>query len=209
MKSMEDVSPASPLARSAAPPEAEPVANPAAEAETSAASAPSMQRKSRGQRFLRGFGRWLFFVALIFAGFTLIGRLRAPALTGEAPNFALRDLAGQTVQLSDFRGQTVVLNFWATWCPPCRVELPSFVRFANKNPDIAVLGLSVQSPPNDLKKMVAERDIPYPILIVDGETAEKYRVTSLPTTIVITPDGQVRSAHAGVLFGPQLWWMTR
>ena len=206
---MEDASPASPLARSVAQPAAEPDAESAVEADTPASSGPPAPRRSRRQRFLNGFLRWLFFVALIFAGFTLIGPLRAPALVGEAPNFALRDLAGQTVQLSDFRGQTVVLNFWATWCPPCRVELPSFIRFARNNPDIAVLGLSVQSPPNDLKKMVTDRDIPYPILIVDGETAEKFRVTSLPTTIVITPDGQVRSAHAGVLFDPQLWWMTR
>ncbi|MEM8996387.1 MAG: TlpA disulfide reductase family protein, partial [Acidobacteriota bacterium] len=166
-------------------------------------------RRRRARRRLRHLGQWVLFVALIFTAFTVVGRLRAPALEGPAPDFALRNLAGETVRLSDFRGQTVVLNFWATWCPPCRVELPSFVRFARKNPDIAVLGLSVQSPPDDLRSAVDERDIPYPVLIVDADTAEAYRVTSLPTTVIITPEGQVRSAHSGVLFGPQLSWMTR
>ncbi|MEM1179180.1 MAG: TlpA disulfide reductase family protein [Acidobacteriota bacterium] len=174
-----------------------------------AAQATPPARRSRGRRRLRHLGQWLLFVTLAFTAVTVVGRLRAPALDGPAPNFALRNLDGEIVQLSDFRGQTVVLNFWATWCPPCRVELPSFARFARKNPEIAVLGLSVQSPPNDLKATVEKREIPYPVLIVDGETAEAYGVSSLPTTIIITPEGQVRWAHSGVLFGPQLWWMTR
>lgn len=170
---------------------------------------PAPQKPSWGKRLIRGLRHWILFLALALIAATVVGRLRAPALEGEAPPFTLRNLAGETVSLADFRGRTVVINFWATWCPPCRVELPSFANFARKNPEIAVLGLSVQSPPDDLKKMVDDRGIPYPVLIVDGDTAEAYGVTSLPTTVVITPEGTIRSAHAGVLFSPQLWWMTR
>jgi len=145
-------------------------------------------------------------VVLLISG-RFIGTWRAPSLVGETPEFTLLDLDGKTVRLSDFRGKTVVLNFWATWCMPCRVELPTLSRFARKHPDIQVLGLSVQSPRKDLKRMAAE--LPYPTLILDDETGLRLGINALPSTFVVDPEGRVTQAHAGILFGPQLWWMTR
>ncbi|MEM6792715.1 MAG: TlpA disulfide reductase family protein [Acidobacteriota bacterium] len=181
----------------------------AAPAPAAASASSSSKGRGRTRKILKGLRHWLLFFALAFLSATAVGRWRAPSLPEAAPAFTLKTLEGQPVSLADFKGRTVVLNFWATWCPPCRVELPSFIRFARKNPDVAVLGLSVQSPPEDLRAAIEEKAIPYPVLIVDGAVAEAYGVTSLPTTVVIDSEGRVRSAHAGMLFGPQLWWMTR
>ena len=168
---------------------------------------PPEPRTSRRRKWLKDL-LWIagLLVVLMISGL-LIGAWRAPDLVGQSPDFALRDLDGNTVRLSDFRGRKVVLNVWATWCLPCRAELPSIARFARKNPDIQVLGLSVQSPPEALKKRAAE--LPYPNLILDDETGLRWGVNALPSTYVVNEEGTVTAAHAGLLFGPQLWWLTR
>lgn len=143
--------------------------------------------------------------ALLF----VVGRLRAPSLPEVAPGFALASLDGSTIDLADLRGRTVVLNFWATWCPPCRAEIPSFSRFARRHPEIAVLGIAVDGEPDELRQARERMGIDYPVLRADEATLAAYRVETLPTTVVVDPDGRVRSAHSGMLFGPQLWWLTR
>ena len=166
-------------------------------------------RKKSGRR--RKWLKELLWIAvllvLLLVSGRLIGAWRAPDLVGEPVEFALRNLDGEVVRLSDFRGRKVVVNFWATWCMPCRVELPTLSRFARKNPDLQVLGLSVQSPPDELKKVAA--DLPFPTLILDDETGLRLGVNALPSTLVIDEQGRVKHAHSGILFGPQLWWMTR
>ncbi|MEM8933380.1 MAG: redoxin domain-containing protein [Acidobacteriota bacterium] len=170
---------------------------------------PSPARPSFARRLLRGLGSIVLFLALAIGLSTLVGQLRGPGIDGPAPDFALQNLDGETVRLSDFRGQTVVINFWATWCGPCRVEMPSFARFARKNPEIVMLGLAVTSPPNALREAVECYDLPYPVLLADEATYRAYKVNGIPSTLVVGPDGAVRSSHTGVLFGPQLAWMTR
>lgn len=157
----------------------------------------------------QGIRSWALMIALVGIFSLVLGALRAPDLPEQAPDFALSTLDGETVRLSDFRGRTVVLNFWATWCPPCRMELPSFVRFARNNPEIVVLGLAVQSPPDALRSMVADQGIGYPILLADDSLSELYPVRTLPTTLVVGPDGRIEAAHSGLVFRPMLWWMTR
>lgn len=171
---------------------------------------PARQAPARRKiRPLAWAGRIVLFLVVALVASTVIGHFRAPALSGDAPDFALRDLDGREVRLSDFRGRTVVVNFWATWCGPCRVEMPSFARFARKNTDVAFLGLAVASPPEDLRAAVETYDLPYPVLPVDEATLDAYRVSTLPTTVVIDPEGRIRSSHSGILFGFQLAWLTR
>ncbi len=164
------------------------------------------------RRLLRGLGEIVVLLLLGMVALVVVGRLRAPSLPDQAPDFVLRDLDGQQVRLSDLRGQTVVLNFWATWCGPCRLEIPAFSAYADAHPDVAVLGVAVDGTRAELKGAARKLDIRYPVLIADADTKAAYGVHTLPTTVVVDADGQVSSAHSGLMLGPQLSlsvWLAR
>jgi thiol-disulfide isomerase/thioredoxin len=137
------------------------------------------------------------------------GWVRAPSLPTEAPAFTLADLHGQRVSLADFRGHTVVLNFWATWCGPCRMEIPTLSAFAAAHPDIPILGIAVDGTAAQLEKAAASFGITYPVLVADKATLSAYGIGTLPTSVIVGPDGKVRSAHTGLMLRPHLWWLTR
>ena len=157
-------------------------------------------------RVARDWGLSLIVVAVLFH---FVGRWRAPELPNEAPSFVLEDLDGQPVALSSFRGTPVVLNFWATWCGPCRLEIPSFTSFAQANPDIVVLGVAVDGSPSELRMAAEALGIGYPVLLASEEVKQAYGVSTLPTTVIIDPNGQVHSAHSGIMLRPQLEWELR
>lgn len=160
-------------------------------------------------RWLRRLRDAAVSISLLLVVWIGLGWLRAPSLPDVAPAFALQDLEGRTVSLADLRGKTVVLNFWATWCGPCRYEIPTLSRFASNNPDIPVLGIAVDGTPALLRKAATELGVTYPVLIADAATKAAYGVHTLPTTIVVSPDGAVEAAHAGLMTAPHLWWITR
>ncbi|MFT7626341.1 MAG: cytochrome c biogenesis protein CcmG/thiol:disulfide interchange protein DsbE [Myxococcota bacterium] len=139
----------------------------------------------------------------------VLGGLRAPELPEAAPAFALKDLNGKTHALSDYAGKRVVLNFWATWCGPCRFEIPTFSRFARANPDVAVLGIAQDQDVALLKQKQQELGIDYTVLVADTKTLAAYGVDTFPTTVVLDTDGRVSHAHVGIMLDPQLWWLTR
>mgnify|MGYP000288623909 CR=1 FL=1 len=154
-------------------------------------------------------GSLLLGVLVLVVGSTAMGRFRAPELPERAPDFRLTTLSGDEVALSELAGRTVVLNFWATWCGPCRIEAPSFAAFAEANPDVVVLGLAEDDHQGLVRRTSAELGITYPVALASDELLAAYGVTTFPTTVVIGADGQVRSAHTGLLTRPQLWAMTR
>lgn len=119
---------------------------------------------------------------------------------GSAPGFQLNDLDGNAVDLSSYAGGTVVLNFWASWCGPCKTEVPEFVRFAEAHPDIPVLGLAVDSGDEAAVRRAAKRfGITYPVAIADRRTIQAYKVSTLPTTVVVGPEGELKSARIGTM----------
>ncbi len=112
-----------------------------------------------------------------------------------APDFALTDINGRKYKLRDFRGQPVVLNIWATWCPPCRSEIPDIIEFARDNEGVvAVVSISVDEPGTDVAAFADEFGINYPILMDDGEAANKYigAQPGIPQTYFIDGGGVVR-----------------
>lgn len=155
-----------------------------------------------------GWARDLALVAVLGMGLMVaFGWARAPALPDEAPPFTLQDLQGQPVSLADLRGRTVVLNFWATWCGPCRMEAPAFAAFAEAHPDIAVLGIVADGPPAKVRKVSDDLGITYPVLMGDEATFAAYGVDTYPTTVVVNADGSVRWAHTGLMLRPHLAWV--
>lgn len=111
-----------------------------------------------------------------------------------APDWRLAGLDGKTVKLSDFKGKVVVLNFWATWCPPCRKEIPDLIALQKKyGKDLVVVGVSLDE--NGLaavKSFVAKNGINYPVVMGDQETASAYGgITAIPTTFVIDRAGNI------------------
>ena len=113
----------------------------------------------------------------------------------------LKDMDGKDVRLADFRGRPMVINFWATWCAPCRHEIPAFVELVEKYKDqkFTVLGISVDDKPEDLRTFAAEFKMNYPVLVGLGhdELQEHYGAYTLPVSWFIRADGSVDYKHTG------------
>ncbi len=121
-----------------------------------------------------------------------------------APAFELMDLDGRPHKLADYLGKVVVLNFWATWCPPCREEMPSMQRGWEKvrDEDIVFLGVNVGEDADTVFLFLADYSVDFPLLLdKDAKVIEEYPVTGLPTTYII--DAQGRITHRAV--GGRAW----
>ncbi len=118
-----------------------------------------------------------------------------------APDFALRTLAGDEVRLSDLQGRVVVLNLWATWCEPCKVEMPLLQALAVRHPDdLVVLGVNYGEEPATVAAFVDEYGLTFPILLdPQHQVVRLYAVRGLPTTVFIDAQGVVRGVHLGAL----------
>lgn len=115
-----------------------------------------------------------------------------------APALALPDLSGKHVDLGQYRGKVVAVNFWATWCGPCRMELPELSQFWRENQGkcVEVLGVAEESGREDLLAMAPR--IPYPILVDERATAlDPWGVQAYPKTFVVDPEGKVRKVFMG------------
>ena len=121
-----------------------------------------------------------------------------------APDFALPTLEGRTAQLRDFRGKVVLLNFWATWCAPCRIEMPWLVEFNRQYHDqgLQIVGVNLDDPLTSREKIAGfahDRGVTYPILLGNNDMADAYGgARFLPQTFFIGPDGRVLHAMYGV-----------
>jgi len=117
-----------------------------------------------------------------------------------APDFELAGEDGRRYQLSSFRGKLVVLNFWATWCPPCRYEMPSMERARQKvaGEDIVILAVNVGEDEETVFAFLARYPVEFPLLLDrDAAVIKQYPVVGLPTTYIISPDGNVTHRAVG------------
>lgn len=116
------------------------------------------------------------------------------------PDFTLLDLDGKPHRLSDYRGKWVVVNYWATWCPPCLEEIPELVDFhdRHKNQDAVVLGVNMEQVSMDkLRQFVEENFVSYPVLPGSSSMSTVGPVQGLPTTYLVAPDGRLVARQVG------------
>jgi peroxiredoxin len=120
-----------------------------------------------------------------------------------APDFTLKDANGSSVKLSDYRGKVVLLNFWATWCVPCKIEIPWFMEFEQqyKNKGFAVLGVAMDDDGwAAVKPYMAAKKMNYRVVMGSDSVATEYGgIEALPTTFVINQDGRIVASHIGLI----------
>lgn len=117
-----------------------------------------------------------------------------------APDFTLTSESGKTYHLADFRGQVVLINFWATWCPPCRREMPSMDRMWKKikGKGVQVFAINVGENADTIFEFLGSYPVNFPLLMdLDGSVIKRYPVTGLPTTYIVNPQGQVTHRAVG------------
>ncbi len=166
--------------------------------------ASARRRRQQQAVWLWGGGIALILAALVFmaragssCGVSDMARQGAPLA-----NFTLKDIDGKTVHLDDYQGQTVLINFWATWCPPCRAEMPALKAYyeAHQDEGFVILAVNAQEGLSQVRQFAYDYQLPFPVLLDETACAVSgYGVQSFPTSIVIGPDGVVRKIHIGML----------
>ncbi len=148
------------------------------------------------------FARSIFLqltLGLLAAG-GLLGTVSADATKGPAPDFVLKSNSGQNIRLSELRGQVVMINFWASWCGPCRQEMPLLDELHNryKGLGFTVLGVNVEEDTRKAQHLLREIPVSFPVLFdTENSVSELYRVNAMPTTVMVDRNGNMRYLHKG------------
>src|ERR1700685_2653291 len=139
-------------------------------------------------------------VVAALSGTAAAQQLPGPAIGQPAPAFTLTTVDGKTVRLSDYRGKTLVIDVWGSWCPPCRLETPDLIAEARAAAahGVAFLGVDTTESASVVRAFSAAKNVPYPQVAttMNSAFATDYAIRNYPTTFVIGPDGVLRARHA-------------
>lgn len=125
----------------------------------------------------------------------------------KAEDFTLLDLEGNEVSLSDYKGKKIFLNFWATWCPPCKAEMPDIEKVyqETKDSDLVILAVEIGEPLETVKSFIDENDYNFKVLLdIDQSVALAYDISSIPTSFFIDEDGNIIAKRVGAMNNEQM-----
>ena len=158
---------------------------------------------SRTARWLRSALLALVALVALTSTFTVPAMASVQVAT-QAPDFTLHAMTGPNTRLQELRGQVVMVNFWATWCGPCRQEMPHLNRLHEKysRAGFTLLGINVDDDPRNAAAVAAKLGIQFPVLLdTDKKVSNQYDLQAMPSTYLIDRDGKVRYLHRGYLSG--------
>lgn len=128
------------------------------------------------------------------------GIANADVDAGPAPDFTLKSHSGDNLRLSEFRGEVVMINFWASWCGPCRQEMPLLDELYTQYQPLGftILGVNVEEDSTKAKKLLKDIPVSFPVLFDnESEVSKLYKVVAMPSTVLVDRDGNVRYLHQG------------
>ncbi|HEX4910536.1 MAG: TlpA family protein disulfide reductase [Pseudomonadota bacterium] len=144
---------------------------------------------------------------LLFISGVVVSSVQAEERKGPAPDFTLKNRAGGNVRLADLRGEVVMINFWASWCGPCRQEMPLIEDIYQRYKDLGftVLGVNVDNDPKLADKLLKDVPVSFPVLLdTENKLSEIYQVDAMPSTIMVDRNGNMRYLHRGYKPGYEL-----
>ncbi|MCH7853952.1 MAG: TlpA family protein disulfide reductase [Proteobacteria bacterium] len=148
----------------------------------------------------------------IFLGIIAASSLAASDLAGQAaPDFVLKSSTGENLRLSEYRGDVVMINFWATWCGPCRQEMPLLNDLFNRYQRVgfSLLGVNIDDDSRRAMQMVEDLGVDFPVLFDETKAVSKlYQVEAMPVTIIVDREGIVRYVHHGYKPGYEQHYLT-
>ncbi len=146
-------------------------------------------------------------LGLIFSVFAATSLASSGLIGQPAPDFVLKSASGENLRLSEFRGDVVMINFWATWCGPCRQEMPLLDEMYTRYQRVgfSLLGVNIDDDSRKALNMISELGVSFPVLFdVSKEVSKLYKVNAMPVTILVDRDGMVRHVHQGYQPGYEL-----
>ncbi|MBZ0155738.1 MAG: TlpA family protein disulfide reductase [Alphaproteobacteria bacterium] len=143
-------------------------------------------------------------IAVLFISCSKSEKGAVTGSTSEAPSFIVTDISHKRIRLADYRGKVVLLEFFASWCPPCRISAPDLRAVYEKYRDkgLVVLSISIDEGPGALSAVdsfMKEFGLPFPAVLDDGEISGQYGIVSIPTSIIIDKQGAIRNRHIGMI----------
>ena len=149
------------------------------------------------KKLTRSSPRFLIACLITLMCFSITG---GAAVKGPAPNFTLKSMSGKNLKLSEMTGNVVLINFWASWCGPCREEMPLLNALHKKYEPLGftVLGVNVEEQPDKARGFLNDFPVDFPILLDNtNKVSKQYNVIAMPTTVLVDRDGNVRYLHEG------------
>lgn len=143
-------------------------------------------------------------IFILLAALLLAGAAVAKEVSGPAPDFTLKSRGGENLKLSEFRGEVVMINFWASWCGPCRKEMPLLDQLYRRYHPMGftILGVNVEEDSEEALRLLKEIPVTFPILFDrDNKVSEAYELVAMPSTVMVDRDGNMRFVHLGYLPG--------